>query len=91
MLKQIHLAVLSKILQKSFRHFVIANKLNYVSLTDWIQLTHPRTDNIVHFYYFKVKINELWVRLNVAKDVHVQTNGKIQIKYYLYSINDIRE
>ena len=54
-------------------------------------LTHPRTDNIVHFYYFKVKISNVWVRLNVAKDVQIQTNGKIQIKYYLYSINDISE
>lgn len=66
----------------------------YLENAEYIEssaLTHPRTDNIVHFYYFKVKINGSWVRLNVAKDVHVQTNGKIQIKYYLYSINDIRE
>lgn len=54
-------------------------------------LTHPRTDNIEHFYYFKVQVNGRWVRLNVAKEVHRQPNGKTQIKYFLYSVNDIRE
>lgn len=54
-------------------------------------LTHPRTDNVEHYYYFKVRINERWVGLNVAKEVHRQPNGKVQIKYFLYSINDIRE
>lgn len=69
----------------------LAKYINKAEYIDGSSFTHPRTDNIVHFYYFKVEINEKWVRLNVAKDIHVQTNGKIQIKYYLYSVNDIRE
>ncbi len=54
-------------------------------------LTKKRKDNIQHFYYFKATINEKWIRLNVAKEVHKQPNRKVQIKYYLYSINDIKE
>ena len=52
-------------------------------------LTHPRTDNVEHFFYFKVKINGKWVRLNVAKEVTRRDNGYIRIKYFLYSVNDI--
>ena len=54
-------------------------------------LTHPRTDNIEHFYYFKVQVNGRWVRLNVAKHVNRRNNGHVIVKYFLYSINDIVE
>ena len=54
-------------------------------------LTHPRTDNIEHFYYFKVQVNGGWVRLNVAKHVNRRNNGHVIVKYFLYSINDIVE
>ena len=54
-------------------------------------LTHPRTDNIEHFYYFKVQVNGRWVRLNVAKHVNRRDNGHVIVKYFLYSINDIIE
>lgn len=54
-------------------------------------LTHTRTDNIEHYYYFKVKINEKWARLNVAKEVTRRENGYIRVKYFLYSVNDIKE
>ena len=37
-----------------------------------------------HFFYFKVKINGKWVRLNVAKEVTRRDNGYIRIKYFLY-------
>lgn len=53
-------------------------------------LTHPRNDDIERFYYFKVQINGNWVRFNVAKEVRKQNNGKKQISYFLYSINDIK-
>lgn len=54
-------------------------------------LTHPRRDNIVHFYYYKAELHGHNVRLNVAKDVEELDNGRILVKYYLYSINDINE
>lgn len=52
-------------------------------------LTHPRTDGIDRFFYFKAKIREQWVRLNVAKQVWKRDKGFIQVTYFLYSINDI--
>lgn len=52
-------------------------------------LTHPRTDGIEHFYYFKAQIRGQWVRLNVAKEVRHRPNGFVRVSYYLYSINDI--
>lgn len=52
-------------------------------------LTHPRNDNIEHFYYFKAKIRGQWVRLNVAKQVKLRSNGKLRTTYFLYSINDM--
>lgn len=52
-------------------------------------LTHPRTDGIEHFYYFKAQIRGQWVRLNVAKEVKHRPNGFVRVSYYLYSINDI--
>lgn len=54
-------------------------------------LTHPRTDGIRHFYYFKAQIRGEWVRLNVAKKIWEQRSGYIQKTYFLYSINDIKE
>lgn len=65
--------------------------LNAASFIEDSPLTHPRTDGIEHFYYFKAQIRGQWVRLNVAKRVLTQRNGKKQIKYFLYSVNDIRE
>lgn len=54
-------------------------------------LTHPRRDNITHFYYYKAELHGRTVRLNVAKDVEELRNGRIIVKYYLYSVNDINE
>lgn len=65
--------------------------LEQAEFIDDAALTHSRTDNIEHFYYFKVRINERWVRLNVAKEVTRRENGYIRIKHFLYSINDIVE
>ena len=63
----------------------LATYLENAEYVDDSSLTHPRTDNIEHFYYFKVQVNGNWIRLNVAKEVHKQPNGKIKIKYFLYS------
>lgn len=54
-------------------------------------LIHPRRDNIVHFYYYKAELHGHTIRLNVAKDVEELRNGRIIVKYYLYSINEINE
>lgn len=53
------------------------------------ELTHPRNDDIQHFYYFKTSLREHEIRLNVAKEAKMRTNGFIRVSYYLYSINDI--
>ena len=65
--------------------------LELAQYTDDSSLTHERTDNIVHFYYFKVKVNGKWVRLNVAKEIKQRPNGFKRILYYVYSVNDIIE
>ena len=67
----------------------LATYLKNAEYVDDSALTHPRTDNIEHFYYFKVQMNDQWVRLNVAKHVNRRDNGHIIVKYFLYSINDI--
>ena len=64
----------------------------YLENAEYIEdstLTHPRTDNIEHFYYFKAQVNGRWVRLNVAKKVERYNNGRTYISYFLYSVNDI--
>lgn len=67
----------------------LATYLENAEYVDNSALTHPRTDNIEHFYYFKVQVNGRWVRLNVAKHVNRRDDGHIIVKYFLYSINDI--
>ena len=52
-------------------------------------LTHPSTDGIEHFYYFKAQIRGQWVRLNVAKQVYHRPSGQVETRYFMYSINDI--
>ena len=69
----------------------LATYLENAEYVDDSALTHPRTDNIEHFYYFKVQVNGRWVRLNVAKHVNRRDNGHVIVKYFLYSINDIIE
>lgn len=53
------------------------------------ELTHPRKDDIQHFYYFKTSLREHEIRLNVAKEAKMRTNGSIRVSYFLYSVNDI--
>ena len=67
------------------------NLLQNSTYIDDSALTHTRRDNIVHFYYYKAELHGLTVRLNVAKEVEQLRNGRIIVKYYLYSINDINE
>ena len=54
-------------------------------------LTHPRNDGVDRFFYFEGKIRGQKVRLNVARKVQIQRNGKPQKSYFLYSVNDINE
>lgn len=53
------------------------------------ELTHSRNDNIQHFYYFKTSLRGQEIRLNVAKEVKMRSNGFIRVSYFLYSVNDI--
>ncbi len=53
------------------------------------ELTHPRNDNIEHFYYFKTTLRSQEIRLNVAKKVETFRNGQTHVSYFLYSINDL--
>ena len=53
-------------------------------------LTHPRKDNIRHFYYFKTTLRGQEIRLNVAKKVETDPHGHTRISYFLYSVNDIQ-
>lgn len=58
----------------------LKNLDSYLERAEYVDdsaLTHPRTDNVEHYYYFKVRINGKWARLNVAKEVHRQPNGKV--------------
>lgn len=47
--------------------------------------------NIERFYYYAVELHGHKIRLNVAKERRTYKSGKTQTKYYLYSINDIKE
>lgn len=67
----------------------LGNVLEDASFVEDSPLTHPRTDGIEHFYYFKTQIREQWVRLNVAKQVYYRPSGQIETRYFMYSINDI--
>jgi SPP1 gp7 family putative phage head morphogenesis protein len=67
----------------------LGNILDAASYIDDSPLTHPRTDGIEHFYYFKAQIRGQWVRLNVAKQVYQRPSGQIERRYFMYSINDI--
>ncbi|MEY8684855.1 phage minor head protein [Bacteroides sp. AN502(2024)] len=67
----------------------LGDVLSAASFMEDSPLTHPRTDGIEHFYYFKAQIREQWVRLNVAKQVYHRPSGQIEIRYFMYSINDI--
>ncbi len=68
----------------------LADILSTASFVEDSPLTHPRTDGIEHFFYYKAQIRGKWIRLNVAKQVLSQPNGKKQVQYFLYSINDIK-
>lgn len=47
--------------------------------------------NIEHFYYYQAELRGHKIRLNVAKEVRRGRNGRTRVRYYLYSINDIKE
>ena len=43
-----------------------------------------------HFYYFKARLHNQNVLLNVGKKVNRRKDGKVQTKYILYSVSDIK-
>lgn len=47
--------------------------------------------NIERFYYYEAELHGHKIRLNVAKEVRTMRSGWVRIRYYLYSINDIKE
>lgn len=54
-------------------------------------LSEPHKYDIIQFYYYEVELHGKRIRLNVAKERWKNKRGKIRIKHYLYSINDIKE
>lgn len=54
------------------------------------ELTHNRTDGISTFYYYKGEIRGEKIRLNVAKQIYTGKDGRVDVKHFLYSINDIK-
>ena len=44
-----------------------------------------------HFYYYEAELHKKKVRLNVAKFTKKHSTGWVEVKYFLYSINDIKE
>ena len=63
--------------------------LTNATYLDDSELTHPRTDDIQHFYYFKTILRGQEIRLNVAKKVETFRNGHTHVSYFLYSVNDL--
>ena len=53
------------------------------------ELTHERNDDITHFYYYKTELHGRTIRLNVAKQIYNRPNGQTEVRYFLYSVNDI--
>ncbi len=58
---------------------------------DKADLTHPRHDNIVKFFYYDAELHGEHIRLNVAKKVEKLNNGYVQETHFLYSVNDIKK
>lgn len=52
-------------------------------------LTHPRNDDINKFFYFKTSLHGRDIRLNVAQKVETDPKGRVRVKHFLYSVNDI--
>lgn len=52
-------------------------------------LTHSRNDDIDRFYYFKTSLRGQDIRLNVAQQIRRLSDGRIRVRHFLYSINDI--
>lgn len=63
--------------------------LETASFIESSQLTHPRSDEIDHFFYYEATIRGQKVRLNVARKVKIRKDGRPIITHFLYSINDI--
>ena len=55
------------------------------------QNAHGHKYNIEHFFYYETELRGHKIRLNIAKEVKTYKSGKTRVKYYLYSINDIKK
>ena len=53
-------------------------------------LSHESDKDFDRFYYFKGKIREKEIRLNVARQVKKSKNGFLKKTLFVYSINDIK-
>lgn len=51
-------------------------------------LSKPRKDRITGFHYFKARLHENHVYLNVAEEVRKMKDGRTRKERYLYSITD---
>lgn len=67
----------------------LATLIENATFLDDSALTHPRSDDIQHFYYFKTSLRGVEIRINVAKMVKIRSNGRARISYFVYSVNDI--
>ena len=65
--------------------------LSQATYLDDKELTEWHKYNIVHFHYYQAILHGHKVRLNVATERRVTKKGQVRIRYYLYSINDIKE
>lgn len=65
--------------------------LSQATYIDDKELTEWHKYNIVHFHYYQAMLHGHKVRLNVATERRVTKKGQVRIRYYLYSINDIKE
>lgn len=63
--------------------------LQTATFIESLGLTHPRKDNIDHFFYYEAEIRGHKVKLNVARKVERKSNGFVRVTHFLYSINDI--
>lgn len=45
---------------------------------------------IEYFYYYKARLRNKWVNINVAKRVKHRKSGKTFVEYFVYSVRDIK-
>lgn len=77
----------SKVLKKEdLKH--LDKTLAESKYVDQAKLSKTRGDKIRHFYYYKAKIRDKVVYLNIAETEHINKKGKIKHDRFLYSVTD---